>query len=68
MQVNCSQCAQPITLTDIIESNNGGLSHVECKRASEVQRWVQAVREAVQRLAKESQQLRDTSDVLNPRG
>jgi hypothetical protein len=32
MQVKCSKCSQPIALTDIIESNNGRLSHVDCKR------------------------------------
>jgi hypothetical protein len=30
MQVNCAQCSQPIALTDIIESNNGRLSHATC--------------------------------------
>src|SRR5215475_7792993 len=134
MQVNCTKCSQPIALTDIIESDNGRLSHVDCKRPkvltleerklvfvycsahvvarcpicdisyrynelaadilggsrtnmcprcrqdlteavrahlfrcamlpSEVQRRAQAVREAAQRLVKESQQLRDTSDAL----
>ena len=32
MQVSCSKCSQPIALSDIIESNNGLLSHVDCKR------------------------------------
>src|SRR5262245_16715327 len=32
MQVDCSKCSQPIALTDIIESDNGRLSHVDCKR------------------------------------
>ena len=32
MQVKCSKCSQPIALTDIIESNNGHLSHLDCKR------------------------------------
>ena len=32
MQVKCSKCSQPIALTDIIESNNGHLSHIDCKR------------------------------------
>jgi hypothetical protein len=32
MQVSCSKCSQSISLTDIIESNNGLLSHVDCKR------------------------------------
>jgi len=31
MQVKCAKCSQPIALTDIIESNNGHLSHVDCK-------------------------------------
>ena len=32
MQVQCSKCAEPIALTDIIESSDGHLSHVDCKR------------------------------------
>src|SRR5215475_6094893 len=134
MQVNCAKCSQPIALTDIIEANNGHLSHVDCKRPkvltpeeralifvycaghvvarcpacdisyryaelaadtmggsrtnmcprchqdlteairahvfrcpmlpSEVQLRARAVREAAQRLVKESQQLRDNADVL----
>jgi len=32
MQVNCVKCARAIALTDIIESNNGRLSHVDWKR------------------------------------
>jgi hypothetical protein len=32
MQVQCTKCSQPIALTDIIESKNGHLSHVDCKR------------------------------------
>src|SRR5262245_65503652 len=32
MQVNCAKCSQPIALTDIIEANNGHLSHIDCKR------------------------------------
>ena len=32
MQVQCAKCSQPISLTDIIESNNGHLSHIDCKR------------------------------------
>ena len=134
MQVNCSKCSQPIALTDIIESNNGDLSHVDCKRPkvltpeerallfvycsghvvarcpacdiglrytelaadmvganrtnlcprcrqdlteavrahlfrcamlpSEVRRRAQEVREAAQRLVKETQQARDRSDVV----
>jgi hypothetical protein len=32
MQVNCAKCSQPIALTDIIESDNGRLSHVDCQR------------------------------------
>jgi transposase-like protein len=134
MQVQCSKCSKPIALTDIIESHDGLLSHVDCKRPqsltpeeralvfvycsghvvarcpicdvsyrynelaadilsgsrtnlcprcrqdlteavrahlfrcamlpSEVRRRAQEVREAAQRLVKESQQLRDTADVL----
>ena len=134
MLVNCSKCSQPIALTDIIESHDGHLSHVDCQRPhiltpeeralvflycsghvvarcpacdiayrytqlaadmvggsrsnmcprcrrdlteavrahlyrcamlpSEVRLRAQAVREAAQRLVKESQQARDRSDVL----
>jgi len=32
MQVNCAKCSQPIALTDIIESHDGHLSHVDCRR------------------------------------
>ena len=32
MQVLCSKCSQPIVLTDIIESSDGHLSHVDCQR------------------------------------
>ena len=32
MQVSCSKCSQPIAFTDVIESNNGLLSHLNCKR------------------------------------
>ena len=32
MQVDCTKCSQPIRLTDVIQSNNGHLSHVDCKR------------------------------------
>jgi hypothetical protein len=32
MQGRCSKCSQPITLTDIVESDNSSLSHVNCKR------------------------------------
>src|SRR5262245_12402941 len=32
MQVNCAKCDGPIVLNDIIESNNGFLSHIDCKR------------------------------------
>jgi hypothetical protein len=134
MQVDCTKCSQPIALTDIIDSHNGRLSHVDCQRPhvltpeeralvflycsghvvarcracdigyrymelaaemvggsrtnmcprcrrdlteavrahlfrcallpSEIRLKVQAVREAAQRLVKESQELCDTSDVL----
>ena len=32
IQVNCSKCSEPITLSDAIESNKGRLSHVDCSR------------------------------------
>jgi len=32
MHVQCSKCSKPIALTDIIESHNGHLSHIDCKR------------------------------------
>ena len=32
MQVKCSKCSEPITLSDAIESNKGPLSHVDCSR------------------------------------
>ena len=134
MQVNCAKCSQPIALTDIIESHDGHLSHVDCKRPhvltpeeralvflycsghivarcpacdigcrytelaadilgggrtnmcprchqdlteavrahlfrcamlpSEVRLRTRAVREAAQRLVKQSQELRDNADVL----
>ena len=32
MQVNCAKCSKPIALTDIIESHDGQLSHIDCKR------------------------------------
>src|SRR5215470_20453124 len=32
MQVQCTKCSRPIALTDIIESSDGRLSHVECDR------------------------------------
>jgi hypothetical protein len=32
MQVPCAKCSKPIALTDIIESHDGELSHVDCKR------------------------------------
>jgi hypothetical protein len=32
MQVKCTKCGQFIALSDIIESSNGLLSHVDCKR------------------------------------
>jgi len=131
MQVKCSKCSEPITLSDAIESSHGRLSHIDCTRPgmmtteesdllfaycyahpvayclgcdlrfrlaelaavggrtnlcprcrrdltqgarahvygcamlpSDVRLTAQAVREAAQRLVKESQQLRDTSVVL----
>ena len=134
MQVNCTKCSQPIAFTDTIESDNGRLLHVDCKRPqvltpaeralvfvyctghvvarcpacdislrstelgadilggsctnlcprcrrdlteairghlfrcamlpAEVRRRAEEVRAAAQRLVKETQQLRDSSDVL----
>jgi hypothetical protein len=32
MQVKSAKCSQPIDLTDIIESDNGRLSHMDCNR------------------------------------
>jgi len=32
VQIKCSRCGQLIAVTDIIESNNGHLSHIDCKR------------------------------------
>jgi len=32
VQIKCSKCGQLIAVTDIIESNNGHLSHIDCKR------------------------------------
>jgi len=32
MQVKCSKCSQPLALTDVIESSDGHLSHMDCKR------------------------------------
>lgn len=32
MQVKCTKCSKPIALTDIIESNSGLLSHLDCSR------------------------------------
>src|SRR5215470_3771964 len=130
MQVKCSKCSEPITLSDAVQSSKGRLSHIDCSRPgmltteesallfaycfghpvayccdlhfrlaelaadaggranlcprcrrdltqsarahlygcamlpSEVRLRAQAVREAAQHLVKESQQLRDASDVL----
>jgi len=133
MQVKCSKCSEPIALSDVIESSDGRLSHIDCRRRrmltagerallfvycfghavaycldcdlrfrlaelaaealgnrtnlcprcrrdltqsarghvyicamlpAEVRLRAQAVREAAQHLVKESQQLRDRSDVL----
>jgi len=133
MQVKCSKCFKPIALSDVIESSDGRLSHMDCKNPrmltaeerallfvycfghavaycldcdrrfrmtelavnasgsrtnlcprcrrdltqsarghayrcamlpSEVRLKAKAVREAAQRLVKESEQLRDRSDVL----
>ena len=32
MQVQCSKCFQSISLSDIVESSGGRLSHVNCAR------------------------------------
>src|SRR5262245_11043437 len=32
MQVRCSKCSESISLADIVESSDGSLSHVDCKR------------------------------------
>ena len=133
MRVKCSKCSEPIALTDVIESSDRYLSHVDCRRPqsltseersllavycsrhaaayclgcdrrfrlselaadmiagrsnlcpkcrgdltasarahlfgcvllpSEIRRRAQEVREAAQRLVKQSQQARDRSDVL----
>src|SRR5262245_3777885 len=130
IQVKCSKCSEPITLSDAIESKKGRLSHIDCSRPgmltteenallfaycyghdvayccdlsfrltelaadaggrtnlcprchrdltqsarahlygcamlpSEVRLRAQEVRQAAQRLVKETQQLRDRSDVL----
>src|SRR4030095_6834908 len=32
MQVQCTKCSEPIALSDVIESTNGHLSHIDCKR------------------------------------
>jgi len=32
MQVKCSKCSEPIALTDVIESSDGRVSHIDCKR------------------------------------
>lgn len=34
MHLKCSKCSQPIALTDIIESIDGRLSHMDCARPS----------------------------------
>ena len=32
MQVKCSKCSEPIALSDVIESSDGRLSHLDCQR------------------------------------
>jgi hypothetical protein len=32
MQVNCIKCSRPIGVTDVVESCDGRLSHLDCKR------------------------------------
>jgi len=31
MQVKCNKCSEPIALSDVIESSDGRLSHMDCK-------------------------------------
>jgi len=33
MQVNCAKCFRPISVTDVIESSGGRLSHSDCARS-----------------------------------
>jgi len=33
MQVRCLNCSRPIALTDVIESSNGRLAHLDCARS-----------------------------------
>ena len=33
MQVNCPMCSRPILVTDVIESPNGRLQHLDCARS-----------------------------------
>src|SRR5262245_56417551 len=32
MQVQCPKCSKPIALTDVIESHDGQLAHIDCTR------------------------------------
>jgi hypothetical protein len=32
MQVNCSKCSRPISVTDVVECSDGQLSHLDCMR------------------------------------
>jgi hypothetical protein len=34
MQVQCAKCSKPLTLTDIIESRDGHLSHIDLQATS----------------------------------
>jgi hypothetical protein len=33
MQVNCRKCSRPISVTDVIQSSNGRLQHLDCPRS-----------------------------------
>jgi hypothetical protein len=33
MQVNCARCSRPISVTDVIQSSNGRLQHLDCARS-----------------------------------
>ncbi len=32
MQTNCAKCSRPILVADVVESSDGRLSHLDCKR------------------------------------
>src|SRR5512138_1003674 len=33
MQVRCATCSRPISVTDVVQSSGGSLSHLDCARA-----------------------------------